>query len=159
MPLTKTLKNQVLLLFDCDTEKAPMEKGKLVQRSIPMQSQNSIKKGIENLFTKSTLELARQDNPALFGTEEEHGGTDEHGQAITIPEQWFINRNQKKNLANWLCKNGTEADFQGFGVVFELLEEALNSDSVVSSDAGGHEQLQSSVLQANGAVANPKESK
>ena len=50
LPLTKVLPQQVLLLFDCDTGRPPDSKGKLVQRSIPMQVQSPIKKGIENLF-------------------------------------------------------------------------------------------------------------
>ena len=125
LPLTEVLPHRVLLLFDCDTEKPAESKGKLLQRSIPLQDQHPIKKGIENLFSKSTLEVARQHNPAFFRTEDEHGGTDKDGQLITIPEKWSINDSEKTNLCDWLCGNGTPEDFQPFQIIFDLIEEAL----------------------------------
>ncbi len=125
LPLTEMLPHQVMLLFDCDTGKAPDRKGKLLQRSIPLQYQQPIKKGIENLFSKSTLEKARRHNPAFFSTEDEHGGTNEDGQLITIPEKWSINDGEKTNLCDWLCENGTPEDFRRFQLIFDLMEEAL----------------------------------
>ena len=125
LPLTEVLPQQVLLLFDCDTDRSPDSKGKLSQRSIPMQYHHPIKKGIENLFSKSTLQMACQYKPAFFITEEEHSGTNEGGQLITIPEKWSINASEKTNLCNWLCENGTEEDFKHFQLIFDLIEEAL----------------------------------
>ena len=125
LPLTEVLSQQVLLLFDCDTDKPPDTKGKLIQRSIPLQDQHQIKKGIENLFGKSTLAMAQQHKPAFFITEEEHGGTDEGGHPITIPEKWSINASEKTHLSDWLCENGTEDDFKHFHLIFDLIEEAL----------------------------------
>ena len=126
LPLTEILPQQVLLLFDCDTDKASGTKGKLVQRTIPFQDQHPIEKGIENLFSKSTLEMARQHKPAFFSTEDEHGGTNEDGQPITIPEKWSISNGEKTNLCEWLCENGTREDFQHFQSVFDLIEEAID---------------------------------
>ena len=126
LPLTEILPQQVLLLFDCDTERPPGDKGKLLQRTIPLLEASPVKNGIENLFSKSTLEMARQHKPAFFRTEEEHSGTDEDGQPITIPEKWAVNDGEKTNLCDWLCKNGTPQDFQHFKSVFELIEEALD---------------------------------
>ena len=123
LPLTEVLPQHVLLLFDCDTGKPAGNKGKLLQRSIPLQDQHLIRKGIENLFSKSTLEAARLHNPALFSTEDEHGGTDENGQPIIIPEEWTVN--DKGNLCEWICENGTKEDFEHFQVVFDIIEEAL----------------------------------
>ena len=157
LPLTNTLKNQVLLLFDCDTEKAPMEKGKLLQRSIPKQGQNPIGKGIENLFTKSTLERALQHKPAFIDIDP--GRTKMvRGEPLIVPEKWTINENEKINLCDWLCENATEEVFKGFSVVLDLLEESLELDTEVSSEAGGHEQLRPGVLQDKSAVANLEES-
>ena len=129
LPLTMVLPQQVLLLFDCDTGRSPDSKGKLVQRSIPLQVQSPIRKGIENLFSKPTLEKARQYKPGFFITEEEHGGTDKDGQPITIPEKWTINESEKGNLCDWLCENGTPEDFQKFHLIFDMIEEAVNSSS------------------------------
>ena len=129
LPLTEAFPHKVLLLFDCDTNKQNANKGKLFQRCIPMQDQNPIKKGIENLFSKSTLKMARQQNSAFFITEEEHGGTDENGNPITIPEKWEVNDSEKTNLCDWLCENGVEEDFKHFQLIFDLIEEALGLTS------------------------------
>ena len=139
LPLTEILPYQVLLLFDCDAGRHAASKGKLVQRSIPIQDQNPIQEGIENMFTRSALNRAREYRPEFLITEEEHGGTDEHGQAVIIPEKWTVNESQKPNLCDWLCDNGTAEDFQHFQLVFDLIEEALDlrlaSTSVAGSDA------------------------
>ena len=138
LPLTEMLPQYVLLLFDCDTGKPLNSKGKLLQRSVPMQDQHPIKKGIENLFSKSTLEEARQHNTAFFSTEDEHSGTDKDGQAIKIPEKWAVNDSQKTNLCDWLCENGTSKDFQRFQIIFDLIEEALglmDAKSAVTEEA------------------------
>ena len=127
LPLTELLPQQVLLLFDCDSDKPSDTKGRLVQRSIPLQDQHLIKKGIENLFSKATLEMAHRYNPAFFSTEEQHNGTDENGQPITFPEKWSINDGEKTNLCDWLCENGTLEDFQHFELIFELIQEMLDS--------------------------------
>ena len=133
LPLTAAFPHQVLLLFDCDTSKQAANKGKLFQRCIPMQDHNPVKRGIENLFNKSTLEMARQHNPAFFITEEEHGGTDENGNPVTIPESWKVNDSEKVNLCDWLCENGTEEDFKSFSLIFDLMEEALGLTDPVST--------------------------
>lgn len=135
LPLTETLPQQVLLLFDCESQKPPAEKGKLVQRNIPMQHHNPVSKGIENLFAKSTLESAQQYNPAFFSTEEAHAGTDANGQAITIPEKWNVNDSKKTNLCEWLCENGTLEFFQQFNLVFDLIEDALHWEPPCGGDA------------------------
>ena len=139
LPLTETLPYQVLLLFDCDTGRHAENKGKLSQRSIPMRDQNPVKRGIENLFSKSTLEMARQHNLAFFITEEEHGGTDEHGQPINIPERWKVNDSEKVNLCDWLCENGSQEDFEGFQVVFDLIEEVLDLSAPTLIGTGGED--------------------
>ena len=135
LPLTETLPQQVLLLFDCESQKPPAEKGKLVQRNIPIQHHNPVSKGIENLFAKSTLESAQQYNPAFFSTEEAHAGTDENGQTITIPEKWNVNDSKKTNLCEWICENGTLEFFQQFNLVFDLIEDALHWEPPCGGDA------------------------
>ena len=129
LPLTMMLPKQVLLLFDCDTCRSPDNKGKLVQRSIPLQVQSPIRRGIENLFSKPILEKARQYKPGFFITEEEHCGTDKDGQPISIPEKWTINESEKGNLCDWLCENGTSEEFLKFQLIFDMLEEAVGSSS------------------------------
>ena len=133
LPLTQTLPKQVLLLFDCDVSKQPGEKGKLAQLVIPLQKRSPIGTGIENLFEKSTLERARQ-HGIFFIVEDAHGSTDDEGQPITISEKWTVIKNQKINLCNWLCENGTQKDFNNFQVIFGLIEEALKKTSLSTAD-------------------------
>ena len=148
---------RTVLLFDCDTRRANENQGNLFQCVLPFQCYNPVETGIENLFNKATLRKAIAHKPAFVDIEREHPAT-KRGVDILVPEKWSINCNEKTNLANWLCKNGTKEDFEGFGVVFELLEEALDLDTEVSSDAEGHEQLRPGMLQSESVVANLEES-
>ena len=134
LPLTETLPQKVLLLFDCDKERPPNNKGKLFQRTIPLQTQNPIKRGVENLFSKETLEKAQQNEPAFIDVDPGRTKT-VRGKPQPVPEQWTVNENEKTNLCNWFCENGTTEDFQGFQVLFEILEDLLNLHSVQHEEA------------------------
>ena len=125
-PLTDILPQKVLLLFDCDKARANDRRGNLFQRTLPLQADNPIKKGIENLFGKSTLHRARQHNHAFFDIDRERT-KEMGGEEKVIPEQWTIHQYQKTNLCDWLCGNGTQEDFQHFQVIFDLIEEVLDS--------------------------------
>ncbi len=127
-PLPDLIPQKVLFLFDCDTQRNDSNKGNLYQRTIPMRNDNPVKKGIENLFSKGTLEGARQYKPAFINVTGEHRDT-VRGTHVTTPETWTVDDDEKMNLCNWLCKNGSQYDFQGFAVIFDLLEELLEEDS------------------------------
>ena len=114
----------VVLLFDCDEQLEPRDKGNLIRRTIPWHSSNPVHKGIENLFSKETLEQAQQYKPAFIDVDPQRTRT-VRGQPQVVPEMWTINEDEKTNLCEWLCENGTKADFQGFQVIFDLLEDAL----------------------------------
>ena len=130
----------ILLLYDCDTGKSLQDRDNLLKRVIPHEEDNPLAKGIENLFSEETLELARQHKPAFIDVVEEHNATD-RGCTVTIPETWNINSNEKMNLCNWLCKNGSRDDFQGFNVVFDLLEELLEEDIEQQSEANTEKEI------------------
>ena len=67
MPLPELFQHPVVLLFDSDKGKpAKPDKGRLYQRSIPLQPNNPIKTGIENLFAKTTIERASFHDNALI---------------------------------------------------------------------------------------------
>ena len=123
-PLADVIPQKVLLLFDCDSPRESLNRGNLYQRSIPLQHVNPLKKGIENLFSKETLERAQQHEAAFINVTGERVDT-ENGEDILVPTSWTVNANQKMNLCNWLYEYGTADDFQGFEVVFELLEMLL----------------------------------
>ena len=49
----------------------------------------------------------------------------ERGTTVTVPETWSVNKDEKTNLCNWLCANGTANDFQYFRQVLGMLHEIL----------------------------------
>ena len=128
-PLTDVLPQKMLLIFDCDTQRENTNRGKLFQRTIPLQCDSLVNKGIENLFSMDTLRKALDSHSSFIDFDPERMGT-VRGAAVRIPEKWTVNEHEKMNLCNWLCENGTAEDFQGFEVVFELLEELIEEETV-----------------------------
>ena len=117
--------HKVVLLFDCEEQLESREKQNLFRRTIPMQPKNPVQKGIENLFNRETLKRAQQHKPAFIDVDP--GRTRRvRGQPQIVPETWTINEDEKTNLCAWLCENGTKDDFQGFQVIFDLLEDLLD---------------------------------
>ena len=125
-PLTDIVPQKVLLLFDSDKQRGSENRGNFFQRTIPFQDDNPVKKGIENLFGKSTLKRALEYKPAFIDIENKHPRT-KRGVSIDVPETWTIDVNEKTNLCNWLCENGTQEDFKHFQMVFDLIDEVLDS--------------------------------
>ena len=128
-PLPELLKHPVVLLFDSDKNKPPKDNGRLYQRSIPLQTNNPLKTGIENLFTRVTLERALTDDDTLIDIESEHEAHVE-GHKQKVPERWTVNDGQKARLCDWLCEHGDVEDFQAFERVLEILSEVLKVDSI-----------------------------
>ncbi len=128
---------KVMLLFDCDEQLSPDDRGSLLRRTIPLQSNNPIQKGIENLFSKETLERARQYKSAFIDVDPERTRT-VRGESQLVPKKWTVNEDEKTNLCDWLCENGTQEDFQGFQVILELLKDvlALQSDRQEEATVG-----------------------
>ena len=122
--LADLIPQKVVLLHDCDSDIAPHRKGDISKRKIPLQDRNPIKKGIENLFSRKTLEIAISDKPAFIHIKREREELD-RGKTIIIPEEWAVHPDEKTNLCDWLCENGTAEDFQHFQKIFDLLEEVL----------------------------------
>ena len=123
-PMTDLVPQKVLLLFDCDKNRPDENRGNLFQRTVPFQPDNPVGKGIENLFSKATLEKASQHKSAFIDIEHEHRRI-ERGVDIVIPEKWAVNSNEKMNLCDWLCKNGTQEDFRHFQGIFDLMGEVI----------------------------------
>ena len=123
-PISEVLPRQVLLLYDCDKSIEPESHGPLDRRALPLQD-NPLSAGIENLFTRSTLERAIDHKSAFVDITESHEVL-ERGVPKTVPEIWKINDNEKRNLCDWICENGTADDFEGFHLIFELLDEVFD---------------------------------
>ena len=124
---------KVILLYDCDVKIASSDDENFFERVIPYQEAHPIKKGVENLFNEAALEQARAYKPAFIDIEGEHT-KEERGEKKTVPEEWTVNGDEKTNLCEWLCANGTEEDFQYFRLIFDVLEEILGADTEQTSE-------------------------
>ena len=115
---------KILIAYDCDIEKNLADKGNVFSRVIPLETDNPIPKGIENLFSTQTLRKAINEKPDFIDITQAHRKT-VRGVGIDVKERWLINNNEKRNLCDWLCENGEAEDFQKFGKIFEMIEEIL----------------------------------
>ena len=113
----------IILLYDCDEAKRGT-KDNVIQRTIPMKDNNPLKKGIENLFDKPVLERALDSSEAFIDVRKNSKRV--RGVWIEKPEEWTVNNDEKTNLCDWICENGTVDDFQHFKCIFDLLENQLD---------------------------------
>ena len=130
--LGTTLHQKWILLYDCDANKPADNNGKLFRRTIPTQ-ENKITSGIENLISDATMQRAIVHKAAFVDIIGEHV-TSERGVTDTVPETWKINKDEKRNLCDWLCEHGNQDDFQRFSVVFDILEEVLGFEEVADAE-------------------------
>lgn len=125
---------KVVVIRDCDYKGPAATKGNKRRRTIPQQPDHPVERGIENLFSKETMAKARTYKPAFVDVTGKHK-VEIRGHGQTIPEKWFINKEEKSNLCDWLCENGTAEDFKSFHVLFDLLREAMGLEQSESSNS------------------------
>ena len=135
---------KVVLLYDCEYKGKIENKENMFKRKIPQQNSHPIEKGIENLFSKETLDRACEYKLAFIDINPEHERR-RRGKTIIVAEEWTVNEDEKTNLCNWLCENGTKEDFQHFSKIFDLLQEILEPAPTLSGD-------ESSQVGENGAT-------
>lgn len=122
--LSEIIPQKVVLLYDCDTNKKNDQLIKVFKRVIPTVNNSIIEKGIENLFDKTLLKKSIQNKKAYIDITSAVIKT-ERGKDITIPEKWEINKDEKGNLCDWVCENGTKDDFKEFEKIFKIIEEII----------------------------------
>ncbi len=126
--------NKLVFVYDCDISKPEKNKpeknigNRYYRFSVPVCCNNPIEKGIENLFSKETLQRAMNENKAFINIADKHNKLEE-GQSISVPEKWEISTSQKRNLCTWLCNNGTDSDFKNFIIVFDKIKRFLTEGS------------------------------
>ena len=108
----------VILLHDCDDKVPNGNRENVYRLTMPMIEENPIKRGIENLFFKKTLERAIKFKPAFIDIESKHQIV-ERGKTKEIPEEWSINKDEKANLCEWICDNATNDDFKYFESIID----------------------------------------
>ena len=122
--MAEVLPQRVLLLYDCDTKKVAADRGMVLKRVIPSVDGNPIVIGIENLFARQLIDKLVATHAKFIDT------TDSvqqrvRGELQTVPAQMTVNKDEKGNMCNWLCDNGTIDDFQNFIHIFNLIEQIL----------------------------------
>ena len=114
------IQHMVVLVHDCDSTVGDVDGDKVVRRRIQLMDKHPIMEGIENLFPRNTIERAQAHKAAFVDIDPARTKT-VRGEDIDVPERWTINEDEKTNLCNWICDNGSVEDFETFNVVFELL--------------------------------------
>ncbi|AJC91577.1 AAA family ATPase [Campylobacter subantarcticus] len=121
----KFLNNKVLILHDPENKVQERWIGeKLRINKMPFFEENFLNKGIENLFSKETIDKIKKEKPQYIDFTESYI-IKIRGKEKTIPDKHSVNKDEKVNLCNWICENGTEEDFENFKVILEIIDEFL----------------------------------
>lgn len=126
---------KTIFLHDCDSKVENSDRGAVFRRRVECIDENPIKRGMENLFKKKTLEKAIRYKPAFIDIIYSYSQT-VRGVEEIVPERWAVNRDEKMNLCRWLCENGVEEDFRGMQIVFEMLQTILGLVTADTSERG-----------------------
>ena len=113
-----------ILLHDPESQVGNEDKGAIRKRKMPHFEEHPISKGVENLFDQVTLERARHQRAQFIDVDPSRTKI-VRGKEVTIPESWSVNDNEKRNLCDWLCDQGTYEDFRHFEAVFAILEQVV----------------------------------
>ena len=121
--------SKIVMLFDCDVEKKwdVFERGQLSRRVIPLCESHPVVKGIENRFSRETLQRVRDADPTSVNVEGERVDI-VGGEEVAHPETWSIPNDRKTSVCQWICKMGTREDFAHFVGIVDLIEAALDMD-------------------------------
>ena len=114
---------KTILISDCDSSNPVGTRGRVVSIRFP-EEEHPIRKGVENLFSKETLERARAHKVALVDVAPAYTRP-VRGRNETTPEDWSVHPGEKRNLCDWICESGTAEDFKYFRPVFESLKREL----------------------------------
>ncbi|MCY3948510.1 MAG: AAA family ATPase [Acidimicrobiaceae bacterium] len=124
--LADTNRIPIVLLFDCDVnppEPASQRDGMLSRLVAPRCEQHPVQDGIENRFTKETLQKVVDEHTEWINRRA--GGVDiENGVEVERPQQWTIANDHKSDVCHWLCEHADASDFEHFGEILDAIEDA-----------------------------------
>jgi hypothetical protein len=123
--ISAVVPNKVVLLYDCDTNKQDTQKNMVFKRVLTTNEDSPIRVGIENLFPKETVDRIEKERPQYIDIKEASSKR-VRGVESNIPASKSVNKDEKGNMCNWLCENGTRGDFSCFIVAFDIIEEIIN---------------------------------
>jgi|GEM_PF-6245618 len=119
----ETVPQKKIFLYDCDTGRADEDNGWNFRRMIPAINGHPIKRGIENLFKEDILRKAANHKPALVDIVVSSGV--KRGETFAKTD-FTIDKQEKKNLCDWICENGDSEAFKDFEVIFDIIIKIIN---------------------------------
>lgn len=125
--LSTSLNRSIILVYDCDTGRQPASYQRIT-RHVLERLDRFVDSGIENLFPDSLMRLAMEHSPAFLDVCPEITRTIRGVQART-PESWRVNKDEKRNLCNWVIAHAAPADFEGFGPLLDKLSGLVAQES------------------------------
>ena len=72
------------------------------------------------MFPDALIEQAIAEHPQFVDVVEAHQKTT-RGNTIVVPETWTVNKDEKRNLANWILENAIATDFAEFDGVLDMI--------------------------------------
>jgi len=121
-------RKSIIILYDPECSRKETAEQNIFRRLITKFTDHPIQKGIENLFDRESLERARRERPTFIDVTGERRDT-VRGKVTVVPETWKVNNDEKTNLCNWLCENGTADDFDHFKPTLQMLRNLLVEDT------------------------------
>ena len=117
-------RDKVIVLHDPEDNVSSNTRANVYRRKIEKIRDHPLQKGVENLFSRVTLQNAIKWKTECIDISDAHQRR-ERGATVEIPETWVVNRDEKSNLCDWLCENGTSEDFQHFQHVLEMIRQIV----------------------------------
>jgi predicted ATP-binding protein involved in virulence len=125
-PISSVVPGKIILLYDCDIKRNNADCNNVYRRVMPSIDGNPIAVGIENLFSRKTIEGLEAVNTRFIDLTPETVRR-VRGEDVVIVESRSVNRDEKGNMCTWLCENGQQEDFVGFAAVFSIIEDIVEA--------------------------------
>ena len=120
--------HRIVLAYDCDalvkSRGGEANQYNVRRRFFPEQVDHPVRKGIENLFSRETLQRARETDPEGFVVTCAHIKDPGSGPQ-NVPEKWEVKDGHKQKLCVYLCSTGNADDFAAFAGVLNMIAEAV----------------------------------
>jgi hypothetical protein len=117
--LSTSLNHSIVLVYDCDTARQAGSHERIT-RHVLGKLDRRVDCGIENLFPDSLMRQAMQHSRAFLDVTPETTRT-VRGVAVHSPESWRVNKDEKRNLCDWVIANAAPEDFEGFRLLLDML--------------------------------------
>jgi hypothetical protein len=117
----ETVPQKKILLYDCDTNRKEEDFGHIHRRTLP-KLEHLIQRGIENLFPDEIVKKGICFKKEFVDFENTTGIL--RGEPYNNTKS-VINKDEKRNFANWILANAEKEHFIHFKIIFEKIEAIL----------------------------------